>query len=139
MFASFSGSLQAAFGIKATDFGYLANSYDASFVLAYATLWAASVDSSYDGRTVAEGLARLSAGYPIDLGAAGWIAGKSHLLEEQQINIIGTSGPLDFDAEKGEAPGSIEVWKVDPDTCFVEVKVINPDDPAAARGPGRGE
>jgi hypothetical protein len=51
----------------------------------------------------------------VNIGPTAWPEGKSELSSGPlKINVEGTSGGLDFDPETGEAPGSIEIWKVLP-------------------------
>ena len=63
-----------------------------------------------------DGFARLASGTEVQLGPSSFSAGVAALQEEDgSIDVEGESGPLDFDAETGEAPGPIEVWRVNAD------------------------
>ncbi len=56
-----------------------------------------------------------------------WDAGKGLMISPGQMNIDGTSGPLDFDAQTGEAPASILVWGIDQTTSmFTTIQVVPP-------------
>ena len=73
---------------------------------------------------MAEGLAHLSAGKPVNLSPTEWQSGIGALKSAGQINVEGTSGKLDFDATTGEAPGKIELWKASADfTSFVTLAI----------------
>jgi len=97
---------------------FAANSYDAAYViaLAYAAAAGAGV-SDPDGRTLAEGLARMShkGASLVPVGAETFGVGVGALSGSatSSIDVVGVSGPLDFDAALGEAPSGIEMWRLD--------------------------
>jgi ABC-type branched-subunit amino acid transport system substrate-binding protein len=113
---TFKANLLQAFQVNADDYGFMANTYDAGYVLGYGVVYASYGTMAYDGLNVADGLAHLSSGAGVQVGATTWAAAKSGLTTgARTIDIDGTSGPLTFDATTGEAPGPIEVWSVTPD------------------------
>jgi branched-chain amino acid transport system substrate-binding protein len=112
-FDLFKTNLQKDFTLAADAYAFLAQSYDAGYVAAYGITFASRSGTNYDGRQVAEGLASLSAGTLVNIGPTEWPAGKNELSAGPlKINLVGTSGELDFNATTGEAPGPIEVWSV---------------------------
>jgi len=109
----FKTNLQKDFMISADAYAFLAQSYDAGFVAAYGLAYASRAGTDFDGLDVAEGLASLSGGTAFNIGPTDWPAGKSELSSGPlKINLVGTSGDLDFNAVTGEAPGPIEIWSV---------------------------
>lgn len=124
----FATNLQKDFGINADSFSFLAQSYDAGYVAAYGVVYASRNGNQYDGVQVAEGLSRLSSGSTINLGPTDWTAGKNEISSGPlTINIVGTSGDLDFDANTGEAPAPIEVWRVAANLSgFETAQVVTP-------------
>ncbi|MCC6522358.1 MAG: hypothetical protein IT373_06840 [Polyangiaceae bacterium] len=128
IFDQFNASLLADFGLDATQWSFLANAYDASYALGYASVFALSPGVPFDGRKLGEGLGRLSGGPAIDVGPSGWSSAKAALSAGPlAIDMTGTSGPLDFDPATGEAPGPIEIWRVLPDLSgFEELSVVVP-------------
>jgi len=123
----FAANLQSKFGIDPSNFSFLAQAYDATYVGAYGIVWASREGAKYDGRQVADGLSRLSAGKIINLGSNDWLTGKTELTTQNQINVEGISGHLDFDAKVGEAPGRIEVWGVDlAGMAFTSEQILDP-------------
>lgn len=113
-FDFFAAALQAAFAIDPRDFSFVANSYDAVFVGAMGIVFASQAGGSYDGRSVAAGMSRLSDTNAtlVPIGKNDWNAAKARLTSGgQTIDIVGISGSLDFDGVTGEAPGPIEIWK----------------------------
>ena len=126
-FDQFNASLQKDFGLDATQWSFLANAYDAGYVVGYGTVFAMQQLAAFDGRGVAEGLSRLSAGQSVQVGPNAWSSAKLALTSGQSIDIVGTSGALDFDAATGEAPGPIEVWQANADfSGFHVVQVVSP-------------
>lgn len=112
-FDLFKTNLQKDFMLSADAYAFLAQSYDAGYVAAYGLTFASRAGTNYDGRQVAEGLASLSAGTLINISPTEWPAGKAELSSGPlKINLVGTSGELDFNASIGEAPGPIEIWSV---------------------------
>jgi len=125
----FKTNLDTDFGLDADSFSFLAQSYDATYCVAYGALYAETASKAYDGRLVAEGLSRLSAGPIVNIAPTEWANGKAAITSgSRQMNIKGTSGDLDFDPAKGEAPGPIEIWTVAPDLkSFLKKTTVTPN------------
>jgi branched-chain amino acid transport system substrate-binding protein len=115
-YQTFADSLQNQFGRDASQFSFVAHSYDAAYVGSYGIVFA-HVVPAFDAFPVVDGLSRLSAGLAINVGPNDFQAAVTTLTSPGgSIDIAGTSGPLNFDAALGEAPGDIEIWSVcDPD------------------------
>lgn len=125
----FATNLAAEFpGIDASKFSFLAQAYDATYVGAYGTVWAAGQKGDkYDGVDVALGLGQLSAGAATDILPTSWQSAQGALSNGMSIDVNGTSGPLQFDPSTGEAPGPIEIWTVDAmNKVFVTLNVVTP-------------
>jgi branched-chain amino acid transport system substrate-binding protein len=123
----FNTNLMTQFGISGTSASFLAEAYDAAYVGAYGVVYASKGGPAYDGIDVATGMAHLHAGVAIPLGAIKWTTGKDDLITQGQIDISGTSGPLQFDPATGEAPGPILVWGVAAGLkAFTQVAVVQP-------------
>ncbi len=124
---------------------YAAQAYDAAYALGFA--WAATqgagiAPEAVDGRAIAKGMTRLSAGVAIGVGLDGWGQGVAELSSSATatIDVEGISGSLDFDAAVGEAPAAIELWRFDldatsEDATIEELGVVLDD--AGAYIPGR--
>jgi branched-chain amino acid transport system substrate-binding protein len=124
----FNTNLMAQFGISGTSSSFLAEAYDATYVGAYGVVYASKSGSDYDGIDVATGLAHLESGPSIPLGPLEWTAGKDDLVTQGHIDISGTSGPLQFNPQTGEAPGPILVWKIaGSPAAFTQVTVVQPN------------
>jgi branched-chain amino acid transport system substrate-binding protein len=123
----FKTNLAKDFQLSADAYAFLAQSYDAGYVGAYGLVYASSAGTNYDGRQVAEGMTRLSAGTIVNISPTTWSTGKAEITTgDKQINIVGTSGELNFDPATGEAPGLIEVWRVAPGLAGFETEAVVP-------------
>lgn len=125
----FKTNLNAEFGLDATSASFLAHAYDATYVGAFGAVHAGKGGVFFDGRGVAEGMARLSMGDTVRLnGVNGWTSGSGLLVQKGNIDILGTSGELDFDASTGEAPGRILIWSIAPDLAsYNQDEIVSPD------------
>jgi len=125
-FAPFAAQFQARFGITPRNFE--AQSYDAAYLVgfAYAAAHGAGV-AAPDGRALAHGLTRVSEGESVRIGPDGWNQGVAILNSGAltTIDVVGVSGELDFDPASGEAPGSIDMWRFDPDAPSDADKIEN--------------
>ena len=136
-YGTFAQNLQAEFGTDAAGFSFVAQSYDAAYCGVFGVVHALSLGGTPDpatgaggrleGFAVAEGLASLAAGVPVNVGPTGFTTGVSELVKpDGTIDVEGTSGHLDFDAETGEAPGPIEIWGVDATGTGFETLSVTP-------------
>ncbi len=108
----FAASYMSEFMSTAANSAFVANGYDAVYVGAAAVVFAAQNGSAYNGRHVAGGLARLINGATVRVGKLTWSDVKNGLTTgNKEINIVGVSGPLDFDVSNGDTTAPIEVWK----------------------------
>jgi ABC-type branched-subunit amino acid transport system substrate-binding protein len=98
---------------------FLPHAYDATYVGGFGVLWAmqGGTSTSWDGRDVATGMTKLSppptGQTPLPLnGQNAWISAAGQLADPGYLDLAGTSGNLDFNPTKGEAPGPVEVWQI---------------------------
>ncbi len=96
---------------------YTQHSYDVMYCLALSHAWALGTKGAgkVDGPALALGLQHLSAKgeaahpfKPSEIQAMISALGKG-----QDIDVVGASGPLDFNPETGEAPSAYQVWTLD--------------------------
>lgn len=112
-YAQFKGSFTSKFGVDPNQYSFTSNSYDAIYVIALGTAFAAQGGSgALTGARIADGLTRLSQGAKVNIAPDQFITAKGQLQAGVSIDLVGTSGSLNFDAATGEAPARIEVWKV---------------------------
>ena len=110
----FRGSYLFAFQQDPDLFSFVANAYDAAFMVIYGAAWAAANEgSSRSGRSIARGMRQLSSGLPIALGATTWPTALAELEAGRPVNLQGASGDLDIDPVTEELTGDVELWTID--------------------------
>ena len=120
----FRANMNAEFNVEASAYSFLAQAYDATYVGAYGVIWASRETTNYDGREVATGMGKLSAGASVAIDVTLWPTGRTALTSDQSIDLQGTSGTLQFDPATGEAPGRIEIWSIDPMTGMFKTETV---------------
>ena len=111
-FAVMSSNYKSKFGEDPTETSFVNNSYDAFYLAAFAGL-SLPADKRSSANIVGN-LARVSdsAAKPVLIGPNGITDGVTGL-SMGTIDVVGTSGPLDFDASTGDVQSSpIEKWSV---------------------------
>ncbi|MGZ3440323.1 MAG: ABC transporter substrate-binding protein [Polyangia bacterium] len=120
-FADPSGPVYAAFAVSyrghfsqedPADTAFVANAYDAAYAIA---IGAGAAGASPTGAAIAKNLARMSdqAGSAVHIGPGEYQAGVNALLAGGTIDLVGTSGPIDWDAATGDVvTAPTEVWQV---------------------------
>ncbi|MBZ4415036.1 ABC transporter substrate-binding protein [Myxococcus sp. RHSTA-1-4] len=115
------------------QFSYTAHAYDAMYLVALGTAYAAGADAArpqpITGARIAEGLARMTPAAGVSapafaLGFGDFIEARNAMRNGTVIDVKGASGELDFDAT-GEAPSEYELWKVE-NGAFKTVQLVNP-------------
>jgi len=111
-FAVMASNFKSKFGEDPTETSFVNNSYDAFYVAAYAAL-SLSPDQRSTANIVAN-LGRLSDvnAQKVFVGPNGTTGGVTGL-QQGSIDVVGTSGPLDFDEHGDVASAPIEKWSVD--------------------------
>jgi serine/threonine protein kinase/ABC-type branched-subunit amino acid transport system substrate-binding protein len=111
---SFKARFAARFQRNALDQTYASNRYDAMYLVAFGAAWALGPDGGgiLDGVHLARGLTHLSHGARFGVLPEQFTAAKAALQAAGSIDLVGASGPLDFDDRTGEAPASFQLWRV---------------------------
>jgi branched-chain amino acid transport system substrate-binding protein len=94
------------------DTAFVANAYDAAYAIAIA---AAAAGASPTGAAIAKNLARMSDhdGSAVHIGPGEYQAGVNALLSGGTVDLVGASGPIDWDAATGDVlTAPTEVWQV---------------------------
>jgi branched-chain amino acid transport system substrate-binding protein len=113
VYAEFDLSYRAAYNQESpADTAFVANAYDAAYAVAIA---AAATGGAPTGRSIAANLGRMSdaAGTRVEVGPRQYQAGVNALeVSGGTIDLVGTSGPIDWDAEGDVLTAPTEVWQV---------------------------
>lgn len=104
---------QQKFALDATQSSFTQHAFDAVYcvALAYAYAMRAGGPAAVDGQALAEGLRHLSKGDPYAFKPNEITKMVAALGKGQGIDVRGASGPLDFNADTGEAPSGYSLWK----------------------------
>ncbi|HXU74179.1 MAG TPA: ABC transporter substrate-binding protein [Polyangia bacterium] len=127
VYAAFDVSYRAAFSQESpADTAFVANAYDAAYAIA---IGAAAVGGKPTGHAIAANLGRMSdaTGTKIEIGPGQYQAGVNALvMAGGSINLVGTSGPIDWDDAGDVLTAPTEVWQVaDDGTGAPMFKVVN--------------
>jgi branched-chain amino acid transport system substrate-binding protein len=127
VFGDFVARYSAEYGMSPASSSFTAHSFDAAWLLAYATAWAALREPEGVGpRTIARGLRHLSSGEATPLMASSWANALEAFAQGESIDVRGASGTLDFDPETEEiVEAPIAYWVVS-GTTIAEDGVFDP-------------
>jgi branched-chain amino acid transport system substrate-binding protein len=114
VYAAFDLSYRGAWKESPAQTAFVANAYDAAYAIA---IGAAAAGPAPSGRAIAANLARMSdhAGAVVELGPAQYQAGVNALDGGGTIDLVGTSGPIDWDGNGDVVTAPTEVWHVTED------------------------
>jgi branched-chain amino acid transport system substrate-binding protein len=109
LYQKFARTYAGAFQDGTEPIQRVAATYDAAYLLAYAT---ASIGAgAINGASVRDGLKKMvPPGLRVDVGPENINDALAIVTTGGQIDFNGASGPLDFDVEAGEAESDIQVW-----------------------------
>ncbi len=115
VYAAFDVSYRGKFSESPADTAFVANAYDAAYAIA---IGAAAAGPAPKGSAIAANLARMSdhAGTSVEIGPGQYQAGVNALLAGGTIDLVGTSGPIDWDANGDVLTAPTEVWQIAQDT-----------------------
>lgn len=126
LYDTFVASYGSAYsGEDASAFSFTAHTYDASWLVIYAAAWAEAQGDPNSGLEFARGFRQLSDGTEAEIRATSWNRVKASFSEGLGVDVVGTSGQLDFDPETGETSAPIEVWTIDPTGSEIVVEYVS--------------
>lgn len=115
VFSLFLTTYASAYGDDARQYSFVANAFDAAWMVAYGMAWAqyqSPQGPDVSGTAIARGLRRLSSGPAVQVQASSWETVKAQFAAGSSIDIMGASSDLDFDPSTEEFRAPIEVWTV---------------------------
>jgi branched-chain amino acid transport system substrate-binding protein len=129
VYNTFNASYMGKYNMSAGNTAFVANSYDALYVIAIA-MGVVPAGEKVTGARLIPGMQALSSGLPMDVGIGDYAAAYTRLSESGTVNLTGASGPIDFDPNTGDVLSApIEVWSVNTSTTppsFNTLQVVNP-------------
>lgn len=107
IYNQFALRFQQKFGHPASI--YTPNSYDATYLAAYAMMTLPEGDE-VTGSKLAAAMGRMVTGKKLEAGPDAITEARNTLVGGGTIDFEGASGPLNFDLEVGEAPANVSLW-----------------------------
>ncbi len=128
VYDAFAAAFAAAYqGAAAGGSGFTAHAYDAGWLAIYGAAWSTLQEGGLSGLGMARGLRRVSEGSSVAVRASSWGLVQDTFERGEGVDVIGASGPLDYDPITGETQGPIDVWAVDEDgEGFVVLYTVEP-------------
>jgi branched-chain amino acid transport system substrate-binding protein len=113
LYDTFVASYGAAYdGQNVSSLSFTAHTYDAAWLVIYGTAWAYFHGDPSRGTDVAKGLRKVSAGASTEIRATTWNTVKASFEEGVSVDVVGTSGNLDYDPVTEETTSTIDVWTI---------------------------
>ncbi len=111
VFSLFSFSFRSATGQDPAALTYVANAYDAAWMLMYGAAWVKGRGTELTGKNLARGFRRIvSTGPEIAVEPNQFSRLKTAFEGDQRVNLRGASGTLDFDPTTEETTTGIDIW-----------------------------
>jgi len=114
-------------GLDAADSGFTAYAYDAAWLVLYGAAWSQYQAGEITGTGVAQGLRQVSGAGgadPVEIRPTTWSTARANFEVGRAIDVIGTSGSLDYDPQTEETTAPIDIWLVR--DCAVALKPDHP-------------
>jgi ABC-type branched-subunit amino acid transport system substrate-binding protein len=111
VYEQFRASFNAAFKAEASDYSYVAHSYDATWLTFYGAARSSGQEGLIHGLGIARGLRRLSLGGSLDVIPSTWGAIASELSLGRSVDVTGASGALDY-LRSTRDRGPVDIWKI---------------------------
>lgn len=99
-------------GESAAGSAFPAYAYDAAWIAIYGTAWAHFQEDAITGTALARGMRKLSQGPSVEIRGTAWTTVTSAFSQGNGIDVVGSSGELDFDPVTEETAGPIDLWVV---------------------------
>jgi ABC-type branched-subunit amino acid transport system substrate-binding protein len=96
-------------GQNPRQFGFVAQAYDAAWLLLYGSAWSLFGEGEVTGLGIGRGMRRLSSGTELPIRGSTWDTARGALIGGKSIDVVGASGDLDFNPETEETEAGIEV------------------------------
>jgi ABC-type branched-subunit amino acid transport system substrate-binding protein len=132
IFDDFASSYFSVYNDQPNDSVFTSYTFDAAWLALYGAVHARQ-EGAVTGTSIGQGILRLQSGPSLEVGYTSLGDVRDALEAGETVDIVGASGPLDYDAVTGEVSNAIEIWVVDVATeSFVPVKICVPGDECTA-------
>lgn len=126
VFGDFVARYTTAYGMSPASSTFTAHSFDAAWLLAYATAWAVLQEGGISSPAIARGLRHVSSGNATPLISSSWANVLAAFGRGESVDARGASGTLDYDPMTEEIVNArIAYWNVS-GGAIVETGVFTP-------------
>lgn len=114
IFNTFAASFFTRYGEDPEESGFTVHSYDATWLIFYAMVWAHYNEGDLGGQALARGLRKISDANAetIAVRPDGWPSVLEAFEAGRTINLEGGSGRLDYDPATEETTAAVEIWGI---------------------------
>ena len=96
--------------IDPTQFGFIAQSYDAAWMLVYGSAWSVFQDGGQvTGLGIGKGMRHMSSGGELQIRSSSWPSARGAFMAGSSIDILGASGALDYNPMTEETEAGVEI------------------------------
>lgn len=130
LYDSFAAAYQGEYGQSAGDSSYSAYAYDAAWLAMYGAAWSKAELGEVSGQGAADGLLQISksgvaAQDRVEITPTSWAQVRAEFAAGEAIDVVGSSGQLDYDPATEETSGPIDIWWINQDE-FVIFDTVQP-------------
>lgn len=131
VYNQFAGAYSAKYAGSAANTAFTANCYDAAWLAVLASAWSELREGGPSPLGVARGLRFLSSGERFNLQPSSWALVVDRFAKGKSVDVVGSSGSLDFDPATEETRAPIETWRIvgadgSPPWSFARITVTEP-------------
>ncbi len=112
LFDTFSAAYATEYDENPESSGFTVHTYDAAWLVVYATAWAFYNESDGGGRSLARGLRHMSSGPTVSIRFSGWDQVVQAFMAGDSIDVEGGSGSLDYDPATEETTAPTALWGI---------------------------
>lgn len=114
VFTTFRAAFQRIDSREPSTISHTAQSYDALFVMALGAVWAITQEDALTGVNMAKGFRKMvplggGTAQMVQFDQSGWGNGFTAFRNRERIDVLGASGPMDYDLTTEEKPTSLEL------------------------------
>jgi branched-chain amino acid transport system substrate-binding protein len=113
LFETFAAAFKTEYKADPQSSGFTVHTYDAAWLILYATAWAHHNESDQGGRSLGRGLRKVSEGPSISIRYSGWAEVLENFENGTSIDVRGGSGELDYDPATEETTANLELWIIE--------------------------
>lgn len=91
---------------------YMPYAFDAAWLSIFTSAWSLYQEDAVTALGLARGMRHVSSGDEIEIRPTNWSTLKAYFQTGRTVDVVGTSGELDYDPETGETSAPIDIWRI---------------------------